>query len=312
MKLDFVRGHMGGNLIVLVKGEQIPGGSELEAGIKLLKPNYLYAHEVGILYRAGGPSEVEAKIAEPTSECFISACGGFTQVLGAALVETGLGEALGVEKKEPLTKVLLHTEGGTVPLEIETRDNKAQRVKTDMKSFLRESYEKGIGKLKHEDLEVMQAGKFLAINADRFKKAYPWADFIKWDQRTREKIDAIQNQFIAETGEDEYNVVLYDWNPEHGMDLRVVYPHCVKVDYFEPSCGTGTVALGLAALAWQELPAAEKGLKDITLKIECGGSIELGGPEVTELEMKVENGRIKEATLSHSKVEITAVGEVWL
>lgn len=312
MKLDFVRGHMGGNLIVLVKGEQIPGGSELETGIKLLKPHYLHAHEVGILYPANRPSEVEAKIAEPNSECFISACGGFTQVLGAALIETELGTALGVEKNEPFTRVLLHTEGGKVPLEIEVKDSRAQRVKTDMKSFVQESYEKGIRKLNHEGLEVMQAGKFLAINADRFKKVYPWADFKTWDQRTRGKIDAIQSQFIAETGEDEYNVVLYDWNPERGKDLRVVYPHCVKVDYFEPSCGTGTVALGLAVLAWHEIPAAENRLRNIKLEIECGGSIELGGPEVTELEMKVENNRIMEAFLSHSKVEITAVGEVWL
>ncbi|MFO7952600.1 MAG: hypothetical protein R6U91_07335 [Bacillota bacterium] len=312
MKIDFVRGHMGGNLIVLVKGEQIPGGRELETGVKLLKPHYLCAHEIGILYPAGRASELTVKIAEPTSECFISACGGFTQVLGAALIETALGDDLGVEKKEPLTKVLLHTEGGQVPLEIETKGNKSLRIKTDMTSFVQESYEKGIGKLKHENLEVMQAGKFLVINADRFKEAYPWADFEKWDQKTRQKVNDIQDQFIAETGEDEYNVVLYDWHPEYGMDLRVVYPHCVKADYFEPSCGTGTVALGLAVLAWDELPEETKERDTVTLKFECGGNIELGGPEITELEMKVENGRVKEAALSHSKVEITAVGEAWL
>jgi len=313
MKLDFVRGHMGGNLIVLVEGEQIPEGMELETGIKLLSPNYLYAHEVGILYPTEKPGELKVKIAEPTSNCFISACGGFTQVLGVALVETELGDVFGVEKKEPFTETLLHTEGGTVALTIETRGEKATRVKTDMTSFVRESYERGVRKLEFEGLEVLQAGKFLVINADCFKSAYPWADFENWDQQTRDKVIAIQQRFIEETGENEYNLALYDWNPEHGKDMRIVFPHCVEAEYFEPSCGTGTVALGIAVLAQGELAA--QGVSNsgkVVLRIECGGGKELGGPEVTELEMDLEKDEVKEAFLSHSNVEITAVGEAWL
>jgi len=313
MKLDFVRGHMGGNLIVLVKGEQIPEGVELETGLKLLSPNYLYAHEVGILYPTESPGELKVKIAEPTSNCFISACGGFTQVLGAALVETELGDLFGVEKKEPFTDVLLHTEGGTVALKIETSGGKVTRIKTDMSSFVRESYERGVQKLEFEGLEVMQAGKFLVINADWFKSAYPWADFEKWDQRTREKIIAIQRRFIEVTGEDEYNLALYDWNPEHGKDMRIVFPHSLEAEYFEPSCGTGTVALGIAVLAQGELAAqGVSNSGNVVLRIECGGGKELGGPEVTELEMNLEEGGVNEAFLSHSNVEITAVGEAWL
>lgn len=313
MKLDFVRGHMGGNLIVLIPGEQMPVGLELETAIKLLGPNYLYGHEMGILYSTGKPYELAVKIAEPISKCFISACGGLTQVLGAALIDTGFGEMFGIQKREPLTEVILHTAGGSVKLEIEVTSNKAGRVKTGMKNFVEECYDRGVRPLQFNGLEIMQAGKFLVINADRFKELYPWADFMNWDQETMAKVVEIQNQFIATTGEDEYNVVLYDWNSEHGADLRAVYPHAVAEDYFEPSCGTGTVALGIAALFWGELPWLKGNSSgSANLKVECGGGNELGGPEMTELDMTIENGFMQTAALSHSNVEVTSVGEVWL
>lgn len=313
MKLDFIRGHMGGNLIILLKGSQIPGGKELETAIKLLGPNYLYAHEAGILYPAEGGSALTAKIAEPTVGAFISACGGFTQVLGVALVETALGEALGIDYREPLTEVLLHTDCGPTRLFIETKDQKAVRIKTDMDCFVRDCYERGVGVLNYNGLEVMQAGKFLVINADRFKEVYPQADFTGWNPETRDILIAIQERFENDTGEIEHNVALYDWNPEHGGDLRAVYPHYLAGDYYEPSCGTGTVALGIAVLAWKELNGFDRNRAGlIRLKVECGGGEELGGPDWTDLEIKVENGRVKTASFSHSQVEITAVGEAWL
>ncbi len=313
MELDFVRGHMGGNLIILVLGEQMPPEKELETAVKLLKPEYLYGHEVGILYHREGDSGLKVKIAEPTSQCFISACGGFTQVLGAALIETDLGDIFGIDRHAARTEVLLDTDCGPTKLYIESAEGRAKRIKTDMTAFVRECYRRGIKPLHYEGLEVMQAGKFLVLEADRCKSIFPWADFINWDRRTREMLTTIQDQFAGETGEMEYNAALYDRNPQYGGDMRVIYPHCVKADYFEPSCGTGTVALGIAALAWGELPkVSANGPETISLKIECGGGRELGGPDITELEMIVEKGRVKEAAFSHSNVEITAAGKAWL
>ncbi len=312
MRLDFVRGHMGGNLIVLVRGNQLPAGEELETAVKLLGPNYLYAHEAGILYHAGRSSELKVKIVEPTSQCFISACGGFTQVLGSALIETGLGDIFGVDKTKPRVEVVLHTDGGPVKLFIETAGGKAAGIRTDMTSFVRECYQRGVKKHYFRGLEVVQAGKFLVLNAARFKDVCPRADFSKWDQQTRELLTAIQHDFADATGEREYNVALYDWKPEYGGDIRVVYPHCVEAEYFEPSCGTGSIALGIALLVWEELQELQKGSGRVTLKIECGGGKELGGPDITGLEMNVERGLVTGATFSHSRVDITAVGQVWL
>jgi len=313
LKLDFVRGHMGGNLIILVLGEQMPPGKELETAVKLLKPEYLYGHEAGILYPRKGDFGLKVKIAEPTSQCFISACGGFTQVLGAALIETELGDKFGINRHAARTEVLLDTDGGPTKLYIESSEGKVKSIKTDMTAFVRECYRRGVKPLHYEGLEVMQAGKFLVLEADRCKSIFPWVDFINWDLRTREMLTTIQDQFAGETGEQEYNVVLYDRNPQYAGDMRVVYPHCVKADYIEPSCGTGTVALGIAALARGELPqVSTNGLHTVSLKAECGGGRELGGPDISILEMIVEKGRVIEAAFSHSNVEITSVGKGWL
>jgi hypothetical protein len=93
----------------------------------------------------------------------------------------------------------------------------------------------------------------------------------------------------------------------------VVFPHYVQDDFFEPSCGTGSVALGIAVLAAGELdhltPSADG---RYTLNIESGGGIELGGPDITSLEIRAGSEGVKAASFSHSRVEITAIGEARL
>jgi hypothetical protein len=309
MKLDFVRGHMGGNLIILLRGEQIPSGAELETAVKLMGPNYLHAHEAGILYPGSRPGEIEVKIVEPSVPCFISACGGFTQVMGAALVETELGSYFGIDINRKPVEAMLLTGCGPTELKIETDGQKALKIKTDMDCFVRECYERGVGVLKYGELQYMRAGKFLVINADHFETAYPGLDFVGWDQKTRDILQAIQHDFMERTGEIEPNVAVYDWHPERGGDLRVVFPHYVQDDFFEPSCGTGSVALGIAVLAAGELRHLNPAESDwLTLNIESGGGIELGGPDFTALEIKADAGSVKTAVFSHSRVEITSFG----
>ncbi|MBW6463684.1 MAG: hypothetical protein SCJ94_04235 [Bacillota bacterium] len=310
MKLDFVRGHMGGNLIILLRGDQVPVGRELDAAVKLMGANYLYAHEAGILYSTEKPGQIEVKIAEPTVPCFISACGGFTQVLGAALIETDLGDLFGLNREISPAEVVLHTDCGPTALSIEFKDGKAVRIRTNMECFVTECYERGVGKMRINELEVLRAGKFLVINAESFRQVYQYADFNNWNGKTRKALLDIQDQFMSETGEIEPNVAVYDWQPERKGQMRVVFPHYVQDEFFEPSCGTGSVALGLAALAADELKDITVGENGwLTLDIESGGGIELGGPDLTTLEMKIENNQVKSAVFSHSRVEITAVGE---
>lgn len=310
MKLDFVRGHMGGNLIILLRGEQIQGGQELDVAVKLMGPNYLHAHEAGILYPTDKPGEIDVKIAEPTLPCFISACGGFTQVLGAALIETELGSIFGVDQNKSPARVMLYTDCGPTELTIDFSDHKAMVIRTDMECFVKECYERGVGPINCAGFEALRAGKFLVINADLFKKQHPAADFINWDAQTRETLLKIQHDFQEQSGEIEPNVALYDWNPQGKGQIRVVFPHYVKDDFFEPSCGTGSVALGLALHAAGEMGALKAGPGGIlNLDIESGGGREIGGPEITSLEMKIIDDQVEAASFSHSEVEITAVGE---
>jgi hypothetical protein len=312
MKFDFVKGHMGGNTIALLCGDQIPAGRELEVAVKALGPHYLWAHEAGILYPGANGAGLKVKIAEPTSNCFISACGGLTQVLGKALVETGLGPRFNIDVREPATTVMLETEAGLAEIEIAVSAGKAVRIVTGMRSFVRECYGKGVREMELLGVRLMQVGKFMVLNADLLKRVHPGADFVHWDGETRHILTEMQQQFIAITGEPEYNIALYDWHPAGGGDLRVVYPHCMAQNYIEPSCGTGSVAVGLGVLACGELE--RRGFASggpVNLKIEAGGSIELGGPDITALLLDIRESKVESASFSHSFVEITATGQIW-
>ncbi len=313
MNFNFVRGHMGGNLIVLLRGDQMPVGRELETAVKLLGPKHLHGHEAGILYSTGKPGQIEAKIAEPSLPCFISACGGFTQVLGAALIETELGKLFGVDQQASNVEVILYTDGGPTNVSIDAYAGKSLRIRTNMDSFVKECYDRGIGTSVHKGLEVMQSGKFLVVNAEKLSAVYPQADLDRWDSITRKILSDIQHEFQDKTGEIEPNVVVYDWQPKNGGHVRVVFPHYVDNDYFEPSCGTGSVALGIALQAWHELKDFTPDCQGrIILNLESGGGRELGGPEFTALEMHIDDEIVKSSSFSHSLVEITSVGEARL
>jgi cytochrome c2 len=47
------------------------------------------------------------------------------------------------------------------------------------------------------------------------------------------------------------------------------------------------------------------------IRLEAGGGLELGGPDLTDLFFQIEAGRLKSVSFSHSLVEITATGQVW-
>lgn len=313
MKLDFIRGHMGGNKIILLVGEQFPAGRELELAVKILGPNYLDGHEAGLLYPGRCGADLAVKIAEPTAPSFISACGGLTQVLGKALVETDLGERFSIPAAEPLTTVVLETGAGLAKISVDVSGGKVQRVVTKMGAFVRECYERGVGPLVLQGIPAMRVGKLLVLNGDAVRQRCPGVDFIGWDDSARHILTELQKEFMKLTGEPEYNYCLYDWNAQHGGDVRVVFPHCLPQEFIEPSCGTGSVAVGIALLEAGEMqqylgPPANLA----SLRLEAGGGIELGGPDITELFLQMEGGSLSSASFSHSLVEITAVGQVFI
>lgn len=313
MQLDFVRGHMGGNLIILLDGAQLPPGRELELAVKILGPNYLAGHEAGVLYRGENGADLSVKIAEPTAPSFISACGGLTQVLGKALIDTDFGERFNIKAEEPVSSFVLETGAGHAFITVDVRRGKAGRVVTDMGAFVHECYERGVGPVMLRGIPAVRAGKFLVLNADAVRQRHPGADFEVWDNLARTILSELQQEFIEQTGEPEYNYALYDWNPRQRGHVQVIFPHWLPGDFMEPSCGTGSVAVGIALIESGELLSHLNSFSGSPcLKLEAGGGIELGGPDITELFLQIDGGGVCGASFTHSLVEITATGRVWV
>jgi len=313
VSFDFVRGHMGGNLIVLLDGEQFPSGRELETVVKILGPNYLYGHEAGLLYPGRNGADLAVKIAEPTAPTFISACGGMTQVLGKALVDTDLGKRFSIKIREPVTTVILETEAGLTGISIEVGAGQVKRVRTDMSAFMGECYSRGVGPVVLQGLPAMRVGKLLVVNGELVRQRCPEADFVSWNNSARRILTDLQQEFRRSTGEVEYNYCLYDWRPQHSGDVRVIFPHYLSREFIEPSCGTGSIAVGIALLESGEFKRYRGSYgESVCIRLEAGGGLELGGPDLTDLFFQIEAGRPKSVSFSHSLVEITATGQVWV
>jgi len=118
----FIKGHMGGNEILLFNGHELPKGRELEASLLALNPPNIRGHQAGLLYKSESNADLKVKIVDAASRGLISACGGFTQVLGKALIETDLSEKLDVEVSEPVTQVALETDAGLILVEAKSNN----------------------------------------------------------------------------------------------------------------------------------------------------------------------------------------------
>jgi len=117
IRLNFVKGHMGGNTIVLLHGSQMEKNRELETALDVLSTEYLSCHEAGILCLPEKKGDLKVKIVGHASKHFISACGGMTQVLGHALVKTDVGKPYGIRVTNSKRNIMLETDGGIEKLE---------------------------------------------------------------------------------------------------------------------------------------------------------------------------------------------------
>lgn len=310
-ELDFIKGHMGGNEIVLLYGEQIPKGRELKIALLTLEAPYIRGHEVGILYNPEGKGDINVKIIGFSSRRFITACGGMTQVLGKAIVETEIAKHFGITINEPITEVMLETDGGLVPLKIEVKNGKCKKVWTNMKSFVEECYSLGVHNINIGNVNCMRVGKFLVVNSDEVKQVYSDFNPKAMDERSLNILVELQKEFNRQKflEFESADFALYDLHPKHKGNARAVFPHGIPRGHIEPSCGTGSVAIGIAMLEHDEIQTSNDSAK---LLLETGGDITLGGPEISELLMEVKDGKVVDAFFSHNMVEILAVGKIYV
>lgn len=309
---EFAKGHMGGNEIVLLNGTQVPAGRELEATLSLLDPPNVRGHQ-GVLLYPGEENQLTAKIVSVSSRGFISSCGGLTQVLGKILAETEFLKDFRIPLQEPQAKVELLTEAGKFEIIIDHQDGAADRVFSVMNPFVEECYQVGVRCLEIGGVAVTQVGRILVLDGDDLRKIHPEINLEKMDEAAIQALTAVQQRFLADVfhGKEMGYFAVYDFHPQRSGEGRAIFPHNIAVGHIEPSCGTGTVAIGIAVVEnGKRSPAAGK----LSLSFESGGSPDsIGGPDNTRLEIRVgENGRVVEAGFTHDLVENIATGQTWI
>lgn len=311
MELDFIKGHMGGNRIILLDGTQIPNGQELETGLHALDELTLSGHQVGLLYPPQRGGDIRARIISVCGRDFIPACGGFTQVLGYALATTNLASKFNLDLSSSVNKVTIEFDFIEVDIFIHIRAGKIDFVETDFTSFTKEVAHRGIGPVDLDGIRSMKIGHFFVLNAEDVKAAHSSANFEIMDDTTKELLTLLQWRFLGNTSLTSWDFGLYDWNPKNGGTIRVLFPHNIRIGFLEPTCGTGSIALGLALLHSGE--AAAKGFdneEEIVFDLESGGDLTLGGPDITSVRFELKEKEINRTFFRNNKVEIVATGKV--
>lgn len=316
-KVDFVKGHMGGNEIILLDGCQVPSGKERQFAASALKPPNIRGHQAGFLHQGSEKNHIRARIVSVTGLDFLSMCGGLTQVLGKATEEDDFAARYSITKKEPRTNLTLLTDAGPIPLSLEFERGKVVKTQTTMNSFVRESYRLGVQETRIDGVNAYKVGEALCVEFDEIKKGFPDLDFGELGEEEFELFEDIQdefvNQFFSQSVKEKKSkgrtFAIYDRHPERSGDIRVIFPHLVSSGHIEPSCGTGTTVVGMTMLERGQLP--NNGT--IRLVAESGGDIDhIGGPEKTTLNMEVKEGKLENISFTHSFVELIARGVLWL
>ncbi|MEA3508182.1 MAG: hypothetical protein U9R40_04590 [Synergistota bacterium] len=311
MELDFLKGHMGGNRIILLDGRQTGESSErvLAAALGALDENRLCGHQAGVLFPGGGPGGLRVLIADVTGRNFIPACGGLTQVLGRALAETQWASRFGLVIEEPFTEVVLETEAGPTPITVHMQGGGFTHTESDLTGFAGILENETIGPLNLGDVKAFMSGRYLVLNADEAGKSCPGADFDVMNDPALNALAEIQQCFHRVAGTNSLHFSLYDVKRGSRPRIRALFPHSVLTGHVEPACGTGSIALGVALLfsgEGERLGLAKNGVLEVDL--ETGGRPVLGGPDVTRVRIESSGAGVTGAFFSHSFVEITAEG----
>lgn len=310
-RVDFVKGNMGGNHVLLLDGRKIPDGQELETALDALKPMNVGGHQAGVLYEGNDENEIVARIVTITGKTYISMCGGLTQILGKALSVESFLDDFSLEIAEPETELTLRTDSGPVRLTVRVTGDEVRETRTGMDSFVRECYELGIRSVTVAGVRANKVGEALCVEAKDIYQEYPEADLEGLEEPTLKVLRKIQRDFLGrffpESPGKTFSV--YDRNPGRGGDARVIFPHQVITGHIEPACGTGTTVIGLAMVEKGQL--TEKG--NAQLVAESGGEEDnIGGEETTTLDIEVYNGKVQSASFTHDSVEILATGSLLL
>jgi hypothetical protein len=312
--VDFIKGHMGGNRILLLDGEQLDRERLLSQSLRALDDLCLAGHQAGILYPPERGGTVRARIASVCGRDFIPACGGFTQVISRALVETPLGERFRPEERDGVRVIRIEFDSLDVQTEVAMTDGRFDHVTTDFTSFAHNLLLRGFERVDLGGLYGWRAGHFFVLDAEQVRRKHPEVNFETMDDTTKQLITLLQYRFLGATALTSWDFALYDANTDGLGDIRVVFPHNVRIGFIEPSCGTGSIALTLALLSngdFRHFGTLEGGV--YTVQLQTGGKPVLGGTDLTTVRVeKPDDGEIGRVTFSNSNVELLASGQITL
>ncbi len=319
MHVDFVKGHCGFDALTLVPEGQIPSGQELEAALKIIDAPINGGIEVGILGEGNNPDEIKLRMIDSTSRDWLSMCGGMTQVIGKALVETFFRNHFNIDILSPQITIRLLTEAGTIPIEIEIHNREASKITTIMDDYAAHLYREEIEGMTLQGCEVLRVGEFIVMEVRALEARHSDIDFTRRDPGPHlEIINDMLKEFICRKGS-MHGVagMMYDQRPQGPGQFRL-YPRFYSRDLsaakipYEFQCGTGTVAVGVAIAHNGQIPFQDnKG----SIIFEWGNQVVTPDPygiRTSQLNLSLDNGRVTQASFSHSVVEILQEGKITL
>lgn len=305
-EIPFLKGHMGGNEIVLVPRKSFPRNQELEMGLKVLDPPQVGGDQLGLLYEGGENFDLGVKIVDINSRNYLNMCGGLTQVLGRAHWELGLSKVFELDLPSPSEGLELKTDMGIFSLYIDPNGG----TTTVMDPFIQHAYDGKVETRTVNGVLSSRIGNFFVTFVEELKKKFPQSSFSPLDLETKQTLIELQKEFreefLLEEANSDFTIL---GKPESKQnDGQLIFPHNLSRGLLEPACGTGTIAAAVTLV--------ERGLisesGEYELNFETGGSgSSIGGPDLTKVFLEVKRGKIESAQFSHSLVEVLAIGKLY-
>ena len=307
IEIPFIKGHMGGNEIVLLWGD-VPADKELQIALAALRPPYNLGQDLGLLRKTNTENMLEVNMTWQFDDEYIEMCGGLTQVLGRALVDIPqLADYFGIQVVKPAFTITLETRVGLIPITVEIEQGEVKRVLTDMTNYSEQCYREGIREVHIAGVSGMKVGESLVMNADKIINKYPTVNLERMDKNTLAILEHLQEEWQKKYSPGD-SFIIYDLHPKDKGQARATFPHNAANNYIESSCGTGTVAAGIAMLEQGEIKNQNG---ETRISFETGGEPTLGGPELADLILKVADNKVIKAEFSHSLIQSLATGIIW-
>jgi len=314
-QLYYVKGHCGWDVLSLLLAEQIPEAEQLETALKVLDVAVAGCLEVGLLGRTATPNDIRLRMTDTSTRQWISMCGGMTQVIGKAVVETQLRDYFGIDTAARVVKVRLITDACVIPLTIDVNEGQATRVISHMDSYLGLTYSIGVREMELRGVPALDVGEYILMRVQDLEAAHPGIDFTRRDPGPH--LDIINGWLMqccaVQARPAGAYAILYDDRPEGPGQFRL-FPRfldatAARIPY-EFQCGTGSIAAAVALAHAGLLPGAAE---SDALLFEWGSQRTTPDPygiRLSRVQFVRDGNRLTSASFSHSTNEIVIEGHV--